>query len=229
MTKSHENIKQSNELEKTRGYLPGMIEHLMQPKGGRDLSTYEKHLLFDRKELQGKTILDLGTGPEAKFAKQLKEAGIKAEVVSLSPDFEEKKYRQGVKKSFPEGQFISAVGQALPFKNESFDRIFAFHVLEHLSSKERLLGLISEIARVLKKGGKATLGTVTEVEDFYTSILVRDTRIVKQLKNYGVEIVREDIPADTILIESMKDYRDNPKGERVYNVTCHNIVLIKSE
>jgi len=63
------------------------------PPEGRDLSTYERELLFDKRELEGKVVLDLGAGLEAKFAKQLKEAGIKAEVISLSPDFIEEKYR----------------------------------------------------------------------------------------------------------------------------------------
>ena len=68
-------------------FIKGTIEHRRQPSGGRGIATYEKQLMFDRKDLEGKKILDLGAGPEVKFAKELGESGINAEVISLSPDF----------------------------------------------------------------------------------------------------------------------------------------------
>ncbi len=104
-------------------YSQGTIEHQKQPEGGRELSEYEKQLLFDRQELEEKAVLDLGTGPEAKLAKQLEESGVKAEVISMSPDFLQKEHRVKAKESFPEGNFVAGTGQALPFKDKSIERV----------------------------------------------------------------------------------------------------------
>ncbi|KKP41352.1 MAG: Methyltransferase type 11 [Parcubacteria group bacterium GW2011_GWA2_33_14] len=224
------NINPDDKLKELSLYSPGEIEHQVQPEGGRDLSLYEQHLLFNRQELEGKTVLDLGAGPEAKFAKQLKESGIKADVVSLSPDFTKERYRKKVKESFPEGKFVAATGQALPFADESFDRIFAFHLVEHISQK-MFLRCILEIARVLKKGGKATLGTMPDVDDPDSIALGNSKETMEKLKIYGVKVIQESIPKKKLLIKSMKVYHDEDDhyGQRIYNVTCHNIVLIKND
>src|SRR3989344_677268 len=199
------NINPDDKLKELSLYSPGEIEHQVQPEGGRDLSLYEQHLLFNRQELEGKTVLDLGAGPEAKFAKQLKE-------------------------SFPEGKFVAATGQALPFADESFDRIFAFHLVEHISQK-MFLRCILEIARVLKKGGKATLGTMLDVNDPDSIALGNSKETMEKLKIYGVKVIQESIPKKKLLIKSMKVYHDEDDhyGQRIYNVTCHNIVLIKND
>ena len=44
----------------------------------------------------------------------------------------------------------------LPFKNEAFNVVVAYHVIEHLVNVQRF---VSEIHRILKKGGYAIIGT----------------------------------------------------------------------
>lgn len=50
----------------------------------------------------------------------------------------------------PEGYFQVADAQDLPFEDNVFDAVFCLEVLEHLDHPERV---VSEIKRVLKKGG----------------------------------------------------------------------------
>ena len=69
------------------GFIPDTINHEMMPKFGRGLESYEKQLMMNRSELEGKVILDLGSGPELKFATDLKIVGVSAHVISMSPDF----------------------------------------------------------------------------------------------------------------------------------------------
>jgi SAM-dependent methyltransferase/uncharacterized protein YbaR (Trm112 family) len=52
--------------------------------------------------------------------------------------------------------YVVADGRFLPFRDESFDQVFSYSVLQHLS-KENALGSLSEIQRVLRAGGGALI------------------------------------------------------------------------
>lgn len=54
--------------------------------------------------------------------------------------------------------FIQHDGKIAPFPDESFDYIVSSHVLEHIPLKDAHI-YISEISRILKKGGVAVIGT----------------------------------------------------------------------
>ena|SRR3989338_2606981 len=211
-------------------YKPGTIEAQGQPEGGRDLSIYEKTLNFDRHELDGKMILDLGAGPEVKFTRELKMAGINAEVMSLSPDFSEEKYSKKAREVLHEGELVAAIGQKLPFKNESFDRIFALHVLhvrEHVS-EEAFFDIIQEAARTLKRGGQAKLGPMLNVPGMlgwlpYKAILSNET-LKDYLDSQGVEVIKEDIPLTVIPRKKMRDM-----GGDFFYEQSFNIVLTKKK
>lgn len=200
-------------------YDKGSIEHKLQPPGGRDLSSYETQLLFDRQELEGKKVLDLGAGPELKFAKELEISGIRADVTSLSPDFSETNYAEKAKESYPEGKLTAGVGQALPFQNESFDRIFAFHVDEHLS-RPSFMGFISEMARVLKKDGEAKLGPTLNIPGEWNpyQAVLDDKDLSKSLLDYGVDVVQEPIPENIMPKTGIKDSYGNRFEESSYNI-----------
>ena len=130
------------------------------PDGGRSLEDYEKTLHFKRKELKGETVLDLGTGPVARFSRELSMAGVDANVVSLSPDFLHQAHRQGVTESVVDGfemQSLAAVGQELPFGEETFDRVLAlFSVSVHAAESYEIW--LQEMVRVLRVGGKIHVG-----------------------------------------------------------------------
>lgn len=53
-------------------------------------------------------------------------------------------------------EFINATVPPLPFKDESFDCVVSFQVIEHIEDDRRL---ISEIYRVLRKGGRFIVTT----------------------------------------------------------------------
>lgn len=137
----------------------------MRTLGGRGLNDYEEFLGFDRSNLEGKTVLDLGSGAWEKLTSELKKTGVKAKVVSLNPDYVLGKYRNiiGNQKSWQK-ESVAGVGQALPFSDESFDVILALESITyyedalHESASAQIWP--KEIARVLKKGGEARLGEI---------------------------------------------------------------------
>ncbi|MFA6160195.1 MAG: class I SAM-dependent methyltransferase [Parcubacteria group bacterium] len=134
---------------------------------GRTLEDYEEMLGIDRKELENKTILDLGAGPGAKFSKDLKKAGIKAKVVSLSADYSENKYskefrpnifeRLSITKDDDKKELaVAGMGEQLPFKDETFDEILALFSVSVWSRRDK--EWLPEVMRVLKPGGCARIG-----------------------------------------------------------------------
>jgi ubiquinone/menaquinone biosynthesis C-methylase UbiE len=134
----------------------------MRKPGGRDLADYKEFLNFDEKELNGKTVLDLGSGSQEKLTRNLKEAGVEAEVVSLNPDYILPKYRNIINNQEDwQKKSVAAVAQSLPFKDESFDVILGLEsVAMYEDAFKKPLSAQAwskEIARVLKPGGEARL------------------------------------------------------------------------
>jgi ubiquinone/menaquinone biosynthesis C-methylase UbiE len=136
----------------------GTIEHPKMPEGGRNLNTYEANLGFKRRELEGLKVLDLGAGPQIKFSEELKTAGIKADVISFSPDFLNEKYVLKARGVNSEAKLVAGLGQKMPFADESFDRVMCLNVYDHLPTREDFLKMILEIIRVLKDQGAAHIG-----------------------------------------------------------------------
>jgi len=134
-------------------------------RGGRerDLEDYEGYLGFKREDLNGKTVLDIGSGESELFSRQLKESGINAQVVSLNPDLISDSYRQEIKKINDwQKKAVAGIGQELPFKNKSFDNVLALYSVAVFSSPsinpEAAEHWMNEIVRVLKPGGEARIG-----------------------------------------------------------------------
>jgi SAM-dependent methyltransferase len=94
------------------------------------------------------TVLDLGCGPRDQAA-PLEWIGFKY---------------VGVDYSSPQADFL-ADAHSLPFKDESFDCVLSYAVLEHLHHP---FVAIREINRVLKTGG-IYIGTVSQGEPFHAS------------------------------------------------------------
>ena len=76
-------------------------------EGGRTIEDYEEMLMFNREEVRGKKVLDLGCGHKVRLAKSLNEEGITDQVISLSPDFIQEKYIESARKSFPEAKLVA--------------------------------------------------------------------------------------------------------------------------
>lgn len=127
------------------------------------LEVYEKVLGFKRSELENKMILDLGTGQTDRLARELKEAGVYAEVVGISPDLLTSSEKNKLQDLFPnwERQAIVGIAQCLPFQECSFDMVLGLYSVTYCSwYPEQVRAWISEIGRVLKPRGEARLGPV---------------------------------------------------------------------
>lgn len=92
------------------------------------------------------TLLDIGCGASPIITKYPHAIGI---------DINEDKIKF-MKKKLPNGFFVMMPGENLEFEDSSFDYALCLEVIEHLPMPEKV---ISEIARVLKPGGKAAIAT----------------------------------------------------------------------
>jgi ubiquinone/menaquinone biosynthesis C-methylase UbiE len=140
------------------------------PKEGRDLELYMWSFALQKEDFTRKTILDLGAGPNAKLSKDLQEAGVDATVISLSPEYTNDAYTKLLKPTIMDRMrkvvlgvekkrelAVAAVGEALPFKDGSFDMVLALFSLSTWSM-EKYREWLLEVERVLKPGGIAYVG-----------------------------------------------------------------------
>lgn len=104
--------------------------------------------------IKGKA-LDLGCG-NGKTVSTLIDEGYDVTGV----DFSEVAIEQ-CRNRFKEADFVVASVCDLPFEDDSFDFVTAVHVLEHLDDED-LKRAVSEIRRVLKKGGYVFIRAFTE-------------------------------------------------------------------
>ena len=122
------------------------------------------------------SVLDLGcgTGRNISFVKDnVRKAyeyfGIDYSSACIS--YAQSQYnRQGV-------TFIQHDGKILPFPTGTFDYIVSSHVLEHIAKKDADT-YVTEISRILKKGGVAVIGTPNRAhcQDLFCKNPTEDTR-----------------------------------------------------
>ena len=108
---------------------------------------YEEQILpLAEKHLAGaRRVLDVGTG-EGQLARL--SAGLGAEVVGLDPTWNQ------IRTAATRGggpAYLRAGAARLPFVDESFDRVIACLVFEHIDEVD---AAIAEVARVLEPGGR---------------------------------------------------------------------------
>jgi ubiquinone/menaquinone biosynthesis C-methylase UbiE len=120
------------------------------------------YLSITKKYIKGKKILNVGswTGPY--------EILIYKHASSItSTDIEEKALRV-LKKNLPLVTTVKAYSHSLPFKDNSFDVVTFWDVIEHIPIGYELATLL-EIKRVLKNGGVFFLATVNK--NFWSNLL----------------------------------------------------------
>lgn len=96
-------------------------------------------------------ILDIGCG-RGENCFDIKRRCPKAKVYGI--DIEEKNIKRAKKEFGNKCEFLVAKGEKLPFRDSSFDFIYVIEVLEHVDNLEVT---VSEIKRLLKKGGEAII------------------------------------------------------------------------
>ncbi len=119
----------------------------------RDRLWPEMKFLFDYAK-KGERILDVGCG-NGRFSKYLEGTDYKG------VDFSEKIIEEAEKR-FPKKNFYVGDALSLPFKNESFDKVYGIAVIHQIPSYRYRLQAVLEMKRVLKPGGRIFL-TVWEI------------------------------------------------------------------
>ena len=159
-------------IDHAKGYKDVGLEALVE---GLNLSPTEVE------DFRGKRILDLGAGAHLQFARGLEKAGINADVVSLSPAFADKYWREAMKGRKESDMLVAAMGEQLPFADESFDRIVSDDVLEHLHTHKRYILFLKEVVRVLAPKGLAYLGPAAEISGEYAANVIAKPELEKLL------------------------------------------------
>jgi SAM-dependent methyltransferase len=103
--------------------------------------------------LVSKRILDIG--PSFGWFERMALGSGCAQVIGLEPK-SENFYAAQIE--VPEAQFIEGSALNIPFENDTFDVVVMFDVIEHLPKGSESLAL-SEIYRVLRRGGRMILST----------------------------------------------------------------------
>lgn len=119
---------------------------------GEAKGEHKFYFSFSKNYIKGKKVLDVGswTGPFEALIDDLAK-----EITAV--DVEERALKI-LKKNFPKVVCVKAKSHNLPFKNESFDVVTFWDVIEHIPIGYELATL-NEINRVLKKGGYLFLAT----------------------------------------------------------------------
>lgn len=117
---------------------------------------------FSKDDIKGKSLLNIGswTGPF-----ELLTDGWAKEITAVDID---EKPLEVLKKHLPKVRCVKASVEKLPFKNNTFDVVTFWAVIEHIPKGYELAAL-REINRVLKKGGYLFLSTMNY--DFLSNIL----------------------------------------------------------
>lgn len=125
-------------------------------------SEHKFYFEYSKKYIEKKEVLDIGswTGPFETLI-----YGLAKKITAV--DVEEKALKV-LKKNLPKITTVKAVSHKLPFKNEVFDVVCFFDVIEHIPSGYELATLL-EINRVLKKEGY--LFMATPYKNFWSNLL----------------------------------------------------------
>lgn len=142
----------------------------------RNLDDYMQYLDVTVGEINrwGK-IVEIGSGTEQDFAKEIREKGYGSKVISIDPRLalsestdlsgmfpEEAEARLRGRKN-PEPNTIAALAQNLPIASGSIDAILASRSVPlYISSQKDMDSVLSEMYRVIKDGGEIRIYPVAE-------------------------------------------------------------------
>lgn len=108
---------------------------------------------------EGEKVLEVGCGRGVLLDRLVAEYGIKGFGIDISP----KAIAEAKIESIEKLDLRIADACNLPFPDSSFDFVISFDTLEHISEQEKA---VSEIVRVLKKGGRILIYTINSHQNF---------------------------------------------------------------
>lgn len=146
-------------------------------KTERGLLHYKNFLQLSDSDIEGKKILDLGSGPTHKFANEAEKNYKNTKVISFDYSFDNSNLEDSDDAiRFPSAELkrvsssdnnvdklrIEGMFTELPFKDESFDLVVSSAAMPlYLTKPDQIYMAFKEVIRVLKEGGKARLGPIT--------------------------------------------------------------------
>lgn len=133
--------------------IPGERDDMLKPKMTGKRGRYEhiqRYRFAIRKIGSNKKVLDLGCGTGYGSGLLYKEGN---EVYGIDVSQKAVDY---AKRNYPGPKYICCSAERLPFKNNYFDAVILFDVIEHVGNPERTL---DEIYRVLKEDGDLFIST----------------------------------------------------------------------
>ena len=138
----------SNSAEDAKNTWDKLSEWWVRGIEGNESSEYVEIILplIEGILSQRKTILDIGTGTGL-VAREARRVTEHATIIGGDISIKQLRYAKEVTSGV---QFVQHSIDQMPFKDEKFDAVVCSMVLEHIES---LLEAVSEIARILEKGG----------------------------------------------------------------------------
>lgn len=170
-------------------FLSDTVEGYQEFKDGG--LSHTKLKLFDMLEIKKDlTCLEVGVG-RGEFLRHGAKMGAKMTGIDYSEDAIE--IARESMHDFPESEVIVADARDLPFASDSFDRVFAGDVIEHMSYEDGI-SMLKEMYRVLRPGGFMLIHTAPNVA--FTKIIYPMARcMLKLISKETVESVDRHLNA----------------------------------
>lgn len=143
--------------------------------------------------IDGKKLLEIGSGYGTNLAVFVKDFGIDG--YGVEPDGEGfgRSYASSRELFAANGldpnRIVAAVGEALPFEDQTFDLIYSSYVLEHVQDPEKVL---AEAVRVLKPGGMAVFELPNHLSYFEGHYFVPMPPLVFNFLPFWVKLLGRD-------------------------------------
>lgn len=196
------------------------IEH----KTGNSFSPMEYDKLnYARRFIVGKnnSVLNVGFG-SANFEKIF--FSNTSEIISWYGIDISKKSVDAAKKLFPRANFKVGSVENLQFKNETFDYVLAFEVLEHIQPSH-ILVVLKELKRVLKKGGKLLLSV--PINEGLEEMLKNNYNPNAHLRDYTVELIIAELVIAGFIIKHKRTFYAFSKYYKLKSILTRLIPKIK--